>query len=242
MYQVMWKEINQFLNSFAAYVVIIVFLVATGLFAWVLPQTSILGYGYANLEPLFNIAPYVFMFLIPAVTMRTFAEEKKSGTMELLLTRPITDWQLILGKYFACLLLVLFALLPTLLYYLTVYNLGAPQGNIDSAAVIGSYMGLVMLASVFTAIGIVASSITESQIVAFILAMFFCYIMYEGFTSISAINVWAGYSYIVSQLGIDFHYRSISRGLIDSRNLLYFFSVIIVMLYLSRLSLSTRKW
>ncbi len=242
MFQIMRKEINSFLNSLAAYIVVIVFLIATGLFTWVFPQTSILEVGYATLDPLFMVAPYVLMFLIPAITMRTFAEEKRAGTMELLLTRPITDWHLILGKYFACLLLVGFSILPTTLYYISVYNLGAPQGNIDSAAVAGSYVGLFMLAAVFTAIGIVASSITESQIVAFIIAIFCCYVMYEGFTSIAAIDVWAGYSYIVSQLGIDYHYQSLSKGLIDSRNMLYLFSVVISMLYLSKLILGARKW
>ncbi len=242
MYQVLWKEINSFLNSLAAYVVLAVFLLLTGLFTWVFPQTSVLAYGYANLDPLFTIAPYVFMFLIPAVTMRTFAEEKKAGTMELLLTRPLTDWQVVVGKYLACLLLVLLALLPTLLYYYTVHQLGSPQGNLDSAAIVGSYVGLICLAATFTAVGMVASAVTDSQIVAFILAMFFCYVLYEGFTSVATIDLPASYAYLIGQLGIDFHYRAISRGLIDSRNLVYFLSLTLLMLHLSKLIVGARKW
>jgi len=153
---ILQKEFNAFLNSPVAYVVISVFLVATGLFVWVFPDSSVLNYGFADLQTLFNMAPWIFLFLIPAITMRTFAEEKKAGTIELLLTRPLTDGQIIGGKYLACLLLALLALLPTLLYYYSVYQLGSPQGNIDSAATVGSYLGLALLAAVFAAIGIFA--------------------------------------------------------------------------------------
>jgi ABC-2 type transport system permease protein len=242
MFQILRKEINSFFNSLVAYMVIVVFLVGIGLIAWVFPQTSILDYGFANLDPLFNTAPYVFMFLIPAITMRTFAEEKKGGTMELLLTRPLSDLQIILGKYFACLVLVLFALFPTLLYYFTVYNLGTPVGNIDTAAVVGSYIGLVFLGAVFTSIGVFASSITDNQIVAFILAVFLCFFLYDGIASLASINVWSSYSYIISQWGIDFHYASVSKGLVDTVNLAYFLSLIVVMIYLTRLVLESRKW
>lgn len=172
MIRVLTKEFNSFLNSLIAYVVIGVFLTGMGLLMWVFPETSILDYGYADMETLFVLGPYVFIFLIPAITMRSFAEERKSGTMELLLTKPLTDWDIILGKFFACFLLVLFALLPTLIYYLSVSALGNPAGNIDTPGVIGSYIGLALLAGVFCSIGIVASSITANQIVAFILAAF----------------------------------------------------------------------
>lgn len=242
MIHIFQREINTFLNSFAAYLVIIVFLVVTGLFAWVFPQTSILTHGYAELDALFTIAPYVFMFLIPAVTMRSFAEEKRSGTMELLHTLPVTNWQLILGKYFASLSLVLLSLVPTSLYYYSVYNLGSPPGNLDSAAVLGAYIGLSMLAAVFCAIGLLASSLTESQIIAFILAVFFCYLLYDGFTSLSRTDLFTDSAYLISQFGIDFHYRAISKGLIDSRNLLYFFSLAVFMLFFTHRILSSRKW
>ena len=177
MLSILRKEINSFLNSLVAYIVIGVFLVVTGLYMWFLPGSSVLDYGYADLQALFSIAPWVFLFLIPAITMRTFAEEKKAGTIELLLTRPVTDLQIILGKYFACLLLAIFALLPTLIYYVSVYLLGEPKGNIDSAGVAGSYIGLVFLAAVFTAIGIFASSISKDQIISFIIAVLLCFLV-----------------------------------------------------------------
>lgn len=242
MKEVFFKEVNGFLNSLIAYIVLSVFLIGVGLLVWVFPETSVLDYGYAELETLFSFGPYVLLFLIPAITMRTFAEEKKGGTMELLLTRPLTDWQIILGKYFSSLFLLLLALLPTLLYYYSVYELGSPEGNIDTAGVAGSYIGLLLLGSVFAAIGILASSLTENQIVAFLVALFLCFLLYTGFSSLAAIDVWGTWSYIIQQLGILHHYNALSRGLIDSRNLLYFLSVIILMLSFTKLVLSSRKW
>ena len=235
------KELNSAFSSLVAYVVIVVFLVMTGLFVWVFP-TNVIDFGFANIDPLFTLAPYIYLFLIPAITMRAFAEEKREGTMELLLTKPLTDWQLILGKFLANFLLVIFALLPTLIYYYSVYTLGSPVGNIDSAAVAGSYIGLLLLGAVFTSIGILASALTNNQIVAFILSVFLCFVLYEGFTSLSSVGGWAEYAYTISQLGIDYHYTSMSKGLIDSRNLLYFFSVIFLMLFSTKVVLGSRKW
>jgi len=242
MFAILQKEINNFLNSMIAYVVIGVFLLAIGLFMWVFPETSVLEYGYADMQTLFNMAPWVFLFLIPAITMRSFSEEKKAGTMELLLTKPITDLQLIMGKYLACFLLALLALVPTLLYYYSVYALGNPVGNIDSAAVTGSYIGLVFLAAIFTAIGIFASAITENQIVSFILAVFLSFLIYAGFDYIASVNVWESVSYFISYLGIAFHYNALSKGLIDSRDILYFLSVIALMVLGTKLVLESRKW
>ncbi|WP_347156579.1 gliding motility-associated ABC transporter permease subunit GldF [Pontibacter chitinilyticus] len=242
MLSILKKEINGFLNSLIAYIVIAVFLVATGMFMWVFPESSVLEYGFADMQTLFNMAPWLFLFLIPAITMRTFAEEKREGTIELLLTKPITDLQLILGKYFAALLLVLFALMPTLLYYFSVYQLGSPTGNIDSAAVVGSYIGLMFLAGVFVAIGVFASSVSDNQIISFVIAVFFCFIIYTGFDSIASIPFWGKYSYLISQLGISYHYTAISKGLIDSRDVLYFLSVIAVMVLATKLVLRSRKW
>jgi ABC-2 type transport system permease protein len=182
------------------------------------------------------------MFLIPAVTMRTFAEEKRAGTMELLLTRPLTDWEIILGKYFASFLLILFTLLPTLVYYFSIYSLGNPVGNIDSAGVFGSYIGLVLLGAVFTAIGIFASGISDNQITSFIVAAFLCFILYAGFSSLTSIDAWGELAYFINQLGIDYHYKALSKGLIDSRNVIYFLSVIALMLMATKLVLSSRKW
>lgn len=242
MKQIFFKEVNGFLNSLIAYIVLSVFLIGVGLLVWVFPETSVLNYGYADLETLFSFGPYVLLFLIPAITMRMFAEEKKGGTMELLFTRPLTDWQIILGKYFSSLFLLLLALLPTLLYYYSVYELGNPEGNIDSAGVAGSYIGLFLLGAAFASIGVFASSLTENQIVAFLVAIFLCFILYSGFASLGQINIWGTWSYIIQQLGILHHYNALSRGLIDSRNLVYFLSLIILMLSFTKLVLSSRKW
>jgi ABC-2 type transport system permease protein len=242
MFAVLRKEINSFLNSMIAYLVIGLFLITTGLFTWVFPDSNVLDYGYADLQTFFSLAPWVFLFLIPAITMRTFAEEKKGGTIELLLTKPISDLQLILGKYFACLGLALLALLPTLVYYYSVYQLGNPAGNIDSASVAGSYLGMIFLAAIFTAMGIFASALTENQIVAFIIAVFFCFLIYSGFDFIAAIDVWGTTSYLISQLGISYHYSALSKGLIDSRDVLYFFSVSVIFLLATKLVMESRKW
>ncbi|MDQ3395690.1 MAG: gliding motility-associated ABC transporter permease subunit GldF [Bacteroidota bacterium] len=242
MFSVYIKEINSFLNSLIGYIVICVFLIAIGLLMWVFPETSVLNYGFADMDTLFSFGPYVFMFLIPAITMRTFAEEKKSGTMELLLTRPISDLHLILGKYFSGLTLVIFALIPTGIYYYTIYQLGNPEGNVDTAGVIGSYIGLFLLGAVFTAIGVLSSAVTENQVVAFIIGIFLCFILYVGFGSLAAINPWGGLSLILEQLGLTYHYNSMSRGLLDTQNIVYFLSVIALMIFLTKIVLGSRKW
>ena len=241
MLTILQKEFNAFLNSPVAYVVLGVFLIATGLFVWVFPDSSVLDYGYADLQTLFNLAPWIFLFLIPALTMRTFAEEKKAGTLELLLTRPLTDGQIIGGKYLACLLLALLALVPTLLYYYSVYKLGSPEGNIDSAATVGSYLGLALLAAVFAAIGVLASALTRDQIIAFLVAVVGCFLVYSGFDSLASV-LQGSSAYYVSQLGIAAHYRDLSKGLVDSRDLVYFFSVVAVALQATRLALRSRNW
>ena len=220
MLSILKKEIISYLSSLVAYVTIGVFLLVLGLFLWVFPQSSILDYGYAGLDSLFSTAPYLFMFLIPAITMRSLAEERKEGTFELLLTRPLTYWQIVLGKYFASLLLVLFALLPTLVYYYSVYTLGTPQGNIDTGGVIGSYIGLFLLGASFAAIGLFASSISKNQIIAFTVAVFFCFFFYSGFDSLGQLLSLQNLS--LENLGITAHYQSVSRGVLDTRDLVYF--------------------
>lgn len=242
MFSIYIKEFNSFLDSLTAYIVIAVFLTGIGLLMWVFPETNVLDFGYAAMDTLFSLGPYVFMFLIPAITMRMFAEEKKTGTMELLLTKPVSDTSLILGKYFSALTLVIFALVPTLIYYFSIYSLGNPVGNIDTAGVAGSYIGLILLGAVFTAIGLFASSLTENQIIAFIIAIFFCFIFYNGFSSFASIDVWGKYSYFIEQLGIMYHYSAMSKGLIDSRNVIYFMSVISVMLLFTYIMIGSRKW
>lgn len=242
MVAIFFKEIRSFLSSLIAYIVIIVFLVITGLFMWVFPNYNVLEYGFADMETLFSLAPYIFLFLIPAITMRTFAEEKRAGTMELLLTRPLRDWDIILGKYFSSLALAIFALLPTLLYYYSVYQLGNPVGNIDMAGTLGSYIGLILLTSVFTAIGIFASVINKDQITAFITTLFLCFVLYQGFSSFASKEDSSGFSFFLIQLGIDYHYDAIRKGLIDSRNVIYFVSLIALMLFSTKLVLGSRKW
>jgi len=241
MWVIFRKEIQAFFNSMVGYLVISIFLVGTGLFTWIFPQTSLLNYGYAGLDTLFFITPFVYLFLIPAVTMRAFAEEKQQGTIELLFTHPLTDYQIIIGKYLACWILVIFALAPTLLYYFSIYELGATRGNIDSAATAGSYLGLILLGGVFTAIGILASALTDNQIIAFITAVFLCFILYAGFSSLANISIWSNYSFIISQLSLDFHYNALSKGLIDSRNVIYFLSYIILFLYLTKVTLENLR-
>ncbi|HET7178476.1 MAG TPA: gliding motility-associated ABC transporter permease subunit GldF [Chryseosolibacter sp.] len=242
MIQVLAKEFNGFLNSLIAYVVIGVFLTGIGLLMWVFPDTSVLDYGYADMDTLFSLGPYVFIFLIPAITMRSFAEEAKGGTLELLLTKPLSDWDVVLGKFLACFLLVVLSLVPTMIYYFSVYALGNPVGNIDTPGVMGSYIGLVLLGAVFCAIGIFSSSLTTSQIVSFIISAFLCYILFAGFESASLLNVWSERALFIKELGLMYHYEALSKGLIDSRDLVYFGSVIAMMLLLTRIILGARSW
>lgn len=242
MIHVLSKEFNSFLNSLIAYVVIGVFLTGIGLLMWVFPETSVLDYGYADMETLFSLGPYVFIFLIPAITMRSFAEESRGGTLELLSTKPLSDWDIIIGKFLASFLLVLLSVLPTVIYYFSVRALGNPVGNIDTPGVLGSYIGLLLLGAVFCAIGIFASSLTNNQIVSFIVAAFLCYLLFAGFESLSLLNVWSEHTLFIRELGLLFHYESLSKGLIDSRNLVYFGSVITVMLLITRIILGARSW
>lgn len=242
MIHVLSKEFNSFLNSLIAYVVIGVFLTGIGLLMWVFPETSVLEYGYADMETLFTLGPYVFIFLIPAVTMRSFAEEANGGTLELLMTKPLSDWDIVIGKFFACFFLVVLSLLPTVIYYFSVHALGNPAGNIDTPGVVGSYIGLVLLGAVFCSVGIFASSVTNSQIVSFILAAFLCYLLFAGFESFSLLNVWSEHTLFIRELGLAYHYDALSRGLLDSRNLIYFGSVIIGMLLITRTILGARSW
>ena len=233
------KELNSFLNSLVAYIVIGVFLVIVGLFTWFF-DSNILDYGYADLTNFFQLTPFIFIFLIPAITMRSFSEEFKTGTIELLFTKPLTNWQIILGKFFATFLLIIVALLPTLLYYYSIYQLGNPKGNIDSAAVLGSYLGLLLLGGVFASIGLWASSMTDNQIVAFIIGAVLCYFLYDGVNQFA--NIFNGTTqYFINYLGLSYHYDSLGRGLIDSRNVLFLVSIIFLMLFLTKLQLTAKK-
>ncbi|QEC51043.1 ABC-2 type transport system permease protein [Anseongella ginsenosidimutans] len=236
------KEINEFFSSLTAYITVSLFLVTMGLFLWVFPDTSILEYGYASLESLFSVAPWVFIFLLPAITMRFFAEEKRMGTYELLATAPVSHWQVILGKFLAGILLILFCLLPTLVYYYTVYQLGAVKGNLDSGAIAGSYIGLLLLGTAFCAIGLFASTLSSNQVVAFLLAVFLCFFSWSGFDSISRMTSLGAIDFFLVQLGMYEHYQSLSRGVVDTRDLAYFGSFTLFFLLLAKLRLEGRKW
>lgn len=237
------KEISSFLNSLIGYIVIIVFLLAISLSMWVFPMGSnVLDNGFASIDALFIIAPWVFLFLIPAITMRSFADEKKTGTLELLYTRPITDLQIILAKYLAGFLLVIFSLLPTLIYYYSVHKLGNPPGNIDTGGMWGSYIGLLFLGAAFTAIGIFASALTENQVIAFILSLLLSFFFYTGFEFVSSLEFLGKVDNIVLALGIHAHYQSMSRGVIDTRDVLYFVSLISIFILLTKTVLESRKW
>ena len=234
------KEINQFFSSPIAYIIMGVFLTAVGLMLWVFPDTSLLETGYADLSPFFSLTPYVMLFLVPAITMRSIADEVRSGTLEWLLTKPVSRWAVVLGKFGASWALVVLTLLPTLLYYFTLYQLGSPEGNIDSAGVFGSYIGLGLLAGVFVAIGLWASSLNDNQVVAFVLGVFFSFLLYTGLSALAGLSVFGGLSYYLSYFALDEQYRALGRGLIDSRNVVYLLSLIVFFLFLTASRLRQR--
>jgi ABC-2 type transport system permease protein len=237
------KEIAAFLNTLIAYVVILVFLLINGLFLWVFPtEYNLLDFGYANLNPFFMLAPLVFLFLIPAISMRLFSEEKKTGTIELLYTRPLSDWQIIFAKYFAALSLVVLALIPSIIYILSIYWLGFPKGNLDLGVVWGSYLGLLFLASAFVAIGLFSSALTDNQIIAFILAISLSAFAYLGFEIIYSLSLFGHFDLFIQSFGIQAHYTSIRRGVIDFRDLIYFTSLTALFLLFTNTLLSRRKW
>lgn len=237
------KEISSFLSSLIGYIVITVFLLINGLFLWVFQgDFNILDFGYANLDGLFMIAPFVFLFLIPAITMRSFAEEKRTGTMEMILTKPLTEFEIVMAKYLAGLILVIFSLLPTLVYVFSVYYLGLPKGNIDMGGLWGSYIGLLFLGASFVAIGMFASTLTDNQIVSFIIAVFLCGFLYVGFDFIYSFDLFGKVDLFIKSLGINDHYKSMSRGVLDTRDMLYFFGVISLFILLSKFNIERRKW
>jgi ABC-2 type transport system permease protein len=237
------KEISGFFSSLTGYLVIAVFLLLNSLFMWIVPgQFNVIENGYASMDSLFAIAPWVFLFLVPAITMRMFSEEKRTGTLDLLYTRPVSELQIILAKFLASWALVLFSLIPTLIYFWSVSRLGSPPGNMDVGGTWGSYIGLLFLGGIYAAIGIFASSFTGNQIVAFIMAVFISFIMYLGFEFLSGIAESGRTVFLISRLGISYHYNSISRGVIDSRDMLYFAGVILLFIVGTRTVLQSSKW
>lgn len=243
MISIFYKEITAFFSSLTGYISIIIFLLISGLFLWVLSDTSIINYNYASIGQLFTIAPLVFLFLIPAITMNTFSEEKQQGTLELLATKPLTDWQIVGGKYLATIGLIVLAILPTLVYYYSVVQLGSPKGNIDSGGAIGSYIGLIFLGAIFASIGLWMSSLTSNQVVAFIVTAFFCFFFYFAFSFFSELPIFYGkIDAAIRSIGIEYHYENISKGRIDTRDIIYFISMIFLFLWLTYVSLNRRKW
>ena len=227
------KEFNSFFASPIAYLVIGVFLLVNGLFLWVFKDNfNILNAGFADLNSFFYLAPWLFLFLIPAITMKSFADEFNSGTIEILKTKPLTDWKIVLGKFFAALLLVIIALLPTLTYAYTVYQLGSPIGNLDVGSTIGSYLGLLFLASTYTAVGLFTSTLSNNQIVAFIVSVFITFALFYGFDAVGSSLGNSGYA--LQQFGINEHFKSISRGVVDTRDLIYFISVTFFFLFITK--------
>jgi ABC-2 type transport system permease protein len=237
------KEINGFFSSLTGYIVILVFLLINSLFMWVFPgEWNIFDTGYAGLDTLFFLSPWVFLFLVPAVTMRMIAEERRLGTIELIFSRPVTERGIIWGKYLASILLVLIALLPGLIYYISVYLLGESPGNLDKGGTLGAFTGLFFLASVYASAGIFASSLTDNQVVAFILAVFICFFLFMGFDSFAYLPGLKKIDEYVIQLGINEHYKSISRGVIDFKDIVYFVAVALIFNEATRLVLLSRKW
>ncbi len=233
MWSICKKELNQFFSNLTGYIAIILFLLINGVFLFILNDSSLFEFGYASMDKFFGLAPWVLMFLVPAITMRSLSDEFRTGTFEILKTKPLFSWQIVAGKYLSVLFVLLLAILPTLIYVITIKSLSA-QGGIDTGGIAGSYIGLILLAAVFAAIGLCCSGFTSNAVVAFLISTFACLILYFGFNALSKIAVFAnGADYYIEMLGIDFHYRSMSRGVIDSRDLVYFLSVIFLFLLIT---------
>jgi ABC-2 type transport system permease protein len=233
MWSICKKELNQFFSNLTGYIAIILFLLINGVFLFVLQDSSIFEYGYASLDKFFELAPWVLLFLVPAITMRSLSDEFKAGTFEILKTKPLTQWQIVWGKYLSILLVLLFVIFPTFIYIITIKTLSA-TGSIDAGGIAGSYLGLFMLAAVFAAISLCCSSFTSNAVVAFLVSAFTCLILYFGFNAISKLPGLQGTAdYYIEMLGIDFHYKSISRGVLDSRDLFYFLSIIFLALLIT---------
>lgn len=240
MKSIILREIKSFFGSPIGYLVIAIFLIINGLFLWVFEgEYNILNTGFADLTPFFTLAPWILIFLIPAVTMRSFSDEKKQGTLELLLTKPLSIWQIVSGKFLGALLLIIMAIVPTFIYVYVIYGLGLPEGNIDMGSTIGSYFGLLFLISGYSAIGIFTSTLSENQIVAFIVAVFLCFLLYFGFDGLA--TVIPSLSTIISTLGMQDHYKSMSRGVLDTRDIIYFSSITIAFLSFTVYNLKSFK-
>jgi ABC-2 type transport system permease protein len=240
MKSIVFREIKSFFGSPIGYLVIALFLIGNGLFLWVFEgDYNILNTGFADLTPFFTLAPWILIFLIPAVTMRSFSDEKKQGTLELLLTKPISIWEIVNGKFLGAFLLIVMAIIPTFIYVEVVWNLGSPEGNLDLGSTLGSYFGLLFLIAAYSAIGIFTSSVSENQIVSFIIAVFLCFFFYFGFQGLA--SGLPSYSSFISYFGMQDHYKSMSRGVIDTRDVIYFISIAILFLSFTVFNLKSIK-
>jgi ABC-2 type transport system permease protein len=240
MWMICKKEWLQFFSSLTGYIALVIFLLLTGLLLFVFPETSLLDFGYASMTGFFRIAPWLLLFLVPTVTMRSFADEYRAGTFETLKTSPLTSAQIVWGKFFGCWFVIILALIPTVLYAFSLQYLSA-TGGLDIGATIGSYLGLFLLSAVFTAIGVCAGSFTNNTVIAFIAAAFSCFLLYTGFEAISKLPVFkGGADYYIEMFGINFHYNSISRGVIDLRDIIYFFGIIYVSLLITQRNITNR--
>ena len=232
MKSIVLREIKSFFGSPIGYLVIAIFLILNGLFLWVFEgDYNILNSGFADLTPFFTLSPWILVFLIPAVTMRSFSDEKKQGTLELLLTKPLSVWEIVNGKFLGAVLLICIAIIPTFIYVMAISSLGMPEGNIDIGSTLGSYFGLVFLVGAYAAIGLFTSTLSDNQIVAFIIAVFLCFLFYFGFEALA--TVLPTFSNTIAYLGMQDHFKSMSRGVLDTRDILYFSSIIIVFLSLT---------
>ena len=234
------RELKSFFGSPIGYLVIAIFLLLNGLFLWIFNgDYNILNSGFADLSPFFTIAPWILIFLIPAVTMRSFSDEKKQGTLELLLTKPLSIWEIVNGKFLGAMLLIVIAIIPTFIYVYVISSLGMPEGNIDMGSTIGSYFGLLFLIAAYCSIGIFTSTLSENQIVAFILSVFLCFVFYFAFDGLATYLPTA--ENFISSIGMDNHFKSMSRGVIDTRDVLYFISLTILFLSLTVFKLKSSK-
>lgn len=234
------REIKSFFGSPIGYLVIAIFLLLNGLFLWVFDgEYNILQSGFADLTPFFTLAPWILIFLIPAVTMKSFSEEIKQGTIELLLTKPLSISQIIFGKFMGSFLLIVLALIPTLIYVVIISSLGMPAGNIDLGSILGSYFGLLFLVAAYTAIGIFTSTLSENQIVSFILSMFLCFLFFYGIEGAATFT--KEFQNLVAQLGMNYHYKSMARGVLDTRDIVYFLSLTFLFTSFTALKLKSLK-
>lgn len=238
MFAIFKREVQSFFTSPIGYLIVGLFLLLNGLFLWVFKgDFNIFDYGFADLGNLFLLAPWIFIFLVPAITMKSFSEERKVGTLELLLIKPISIWKLVLGKFWGAFLLCIIAVIPTIIYVFAISNLGITEGNFDLGVVLGSYFGLLFLIGAYTSIGLFSSTLSDNQIVSFIIGILMCFLLFNGFDAISSLFADGETQRLIQEIGAKSHFDSIARGIVDTRDLLYFISLTLFFLYLTFLRL-----